>query len=168
MKEIVRERTFTWDAPAATAAAIFSRDHLEWLREMKDGIVPPPPAARLLGFEIEAVDDGRIVFTMQAEEWMSNPALVLHGGLMSALLDTVLTLSVMTKLPAKQYATTLDLHVHFVRPVMPNGQVVRAEGLAVHVGKSVATAEARAYDSAGKLVAHATTTLAIVDAGTRS
>ena len=164
MTDRVRERTFTWDPPMATASAIFNRYHLTWLREMKEGIVPPPPAARLLGFRIESVDDGRVVFSMRAEEWMSNPALVLHGGLMSALLDTVLTLSVMTKLPDDRYASTLDLHVHFVRPVTPNGEVVRAEGLAVHVGTTVATAEARAYGASGKLVAHATATLALLNA----
>lgn len=164
MKEILRERTFRWDAPSQTASAIFNRDHLTWLREMMDGVVPAPPAARLLGFDMESVDDGRVVFTMAAEEWMSNPALALHGGIMSALLDTVLTLSVMTKLPPHRYATTIDLHVQFVRPVKPDGGVVRAEGLAVHVGNTVATAEGRAFDAAGRLVAHATTTLAIVDA----
>ena len=163
MTDIVRERTFAWDPPGATASAIFNRDPMTWLREMKDGIVPAPPAARLLGFDIEAVDDGRVVFVMRAEEWMSNPALVLHGGLTSALLDTVLTLAVMTKLPPHKYATTLDLHVHFVRAVKPNGELLRAEGRAVHVGNTVATSEGRAYDEAGRLVAHATATLALLD-----
>lgn len=167
MKQIVRERTFSWDPPEATASQIFNRDHLRWLREMMDGVVPAPPAARLLGFTIESVDDGRVVFSMKAEEWMSNPALVLHGGLMSTLLDTVLTLAVTTKLPPHKFATTLDLHVHFVRSVKPDGGVVRAEGLAVHVGNTVATAEARAFDAAGRLVAHATTTLAVLEAPKR-
>src|ERR1700761_7111419 len=99
MKEIVRERSFTWDAPAATARAIFGRDPVAWLREMQEGIVPAPPAARLMGFEIIGVEAGRVQFSMRAEEWMSNPTGVIHGGLTSTLLDTVLTLAVQTKLP---------------------------------------------------------------------
>lgn len=165
MKEIVRERSFTWDAPSATAGAIFGRDHLTWMREMQSGAVPPPPAARLMGFDIETVEPGRVAFTMRAEEWMANPTGVIHGGLTSTLLDTVLTLAVTTQLPKERYCTTLDLHVHFVRPIAPDGEPVSGEGLAVHVGTNVATAEGRAHDSRGRLVAHATATLAILDAG---
>lgn len=164
MTEPERERTFTWEAPMATAGAMFNRDPLTWMREMKEGRIPAPPAARLLNFEIEEIESGRVVFSMKAEEWMSNPALVLHGGLTATILDTVLTLCVMTKLPPNRYATTLDLGVKFVRPVKPDGGIVRAEGIAVHVGTTVATSEARAYDGAGRLVAHATSTLALLDA----
>ncbi len=168
MKEIVRERSFTWDAPAATATAIFRRDPLTWMREMQTGSVPTPPAARLMGFDCVEVDDGRIVFTMRAEEWMANPTGVLHGGMVSTLLDTVLTLAVQSQLPKERYCTTLDLHVHMVRPILPNGQTVTGEGIAVHVGTTIGTAEGRAHDANGKLVAHATATLAILDVNGRS
>jgi uncharacterized protein (TIGR00369 family) len=97
----------------ATANAIFGRDHMAWMREMQAGDIPPPPAARLMGFDIEAVEPGRVVFTMRAEEWMANPTGVLHGGLTSTLLDTVLTLAVTTQLPKDRYCTTLDLHDAF-------------------------------------------------------
>lgn len=163
MKEIVRERNFTWESPAATANAIFGRDPVTWLREMQDGTIPPPPAARLMGFEITHAELGRVAFSMRAEEWMANPTGVIHGGLTSTLLDTVLTLAVQTKLPPERYCTTLDLNVHFVRPIVPDGQLVTGEGIAVHVGNTAGTAEGRAYDTAGKLVAHATATLAILE-----
>lgn len=168
MKEIVRERSFWWDPPTATATAIFGRDPVGWLREMQQGVIPPPPAARLMGFDITRAEAGRVEFTMRAEEWMANPTGVIHGGLTSTLLDTVLTLAVQTELQTDRYCTTLDLHVHFVRPIVPNGQLVRGEGFAVHVGTTVATAEGRAYDESGKLVAHATATLAILDANGRA
>ena len=164
MKQLARERTFTWHAPAATSAKIVGREPLVWLREMQAGATPPPPASHLMGFDIETVEEGHVVFTMAAEEWMANPTGVVHGGLTSTLLDTVLTLAVQMKLPPNRYCTTIDLHVQFVRPLAPNGERVRGEGHAVHVGKTVATAEGRAYDAAGKLVAHATATLAILEA----
>lgn len=163
MKEIVRERSFTWDSPMTTAKAIFGRDPVGWLREMQDGAIPQPPAAHLMGFEIVHAEAGRVAFSMRAEEWMANPTGVIHGGLTSTLLDTVLTLAVQSSLSPERYCTTIDLHVHFVRPIVPDGGVVKAEGVAVHVGNTVATAEGRAYDAAGKLVAHATATLAILD-----
>ncbi|HEX8805778.1 MAG TPA: PaaI family thioesterase, partial [Candidatus Aquilonibacter sp.] len=57
----------------------------------------------------------------------------------------------------------VDLHVHLVRPALPNGQRLVAEATAVHVGSTMATAEGRVTDSAGKLIAHGTGTFAIVD-----
>lgn len=36
---------------------------------------------------------------MRAEEWMCNPAAVVHGGMAATLLDTVVTLAVVPKLP---------------------------------------------------------------------
>jgi uncharacterized protein (TIGR00369 family) len=167
MKEIVRERNFTWDAPAATASAISGREPLSWMREMQAGIVPSPPASRFMGFDCTEVEPGRIVFTMRAQEWMANPTGVLHGGMVSTLLDTVLTLAVQTQLPKERYCTTIDLHVHMVRPIQPDGELVQAEGLAVHVGTTIATAEGRAHDARGRLVAHATATLAILDPNRR-
>jgi uncharacterized protein (TIGR00369 family) len=159
----MRERTFSWDPPLATAQAIFGRDHLEWMNDMKNGAVPAPPAARAMGFEIEAVELGRVAFSMRAHEWMANPAGVLHGGVTSMLLDTVLTLAVQTKLGPAQYCTTIDLHVHLVRPIPPDGEKITAVGSAVHVGSTVATSEGRAHDASGRLVAHATATFAVLD-----
>src|SRR5579863_88487 len=153
---VVRERTFTWDAPLTTARAIMGREPLHWLREMMEGKIPPPPAARLMDFGIEAIEDGRVVFSMPTGEWMTNPAGVIHGGMSSTLLDTVMTLAVNTKLPAARMATTLDLHVRFLRPLFPTGDRVLAEGLAIHVGQSVGTAEGRVHDAKGRLIAHAT------------
>ncbi len=163
MKELVRERSFTWDPPMATAKAIFGRDPVTWLREMQERLIPAPPFAHAMGFDIVQVDPGHVAFSMHAEEWMANPTGAIHGGATSTLLDTVLTLAVQTKLPPDRYCTTLDLHVQFVRPITPDGGIVRADGTAVHVGKTIGTAEGRAYDASGKLVAHASATLAILD-----
>jgi uncharacterized protein (TIGR00369 family) len=65
-------------------------------------------------------------------------------------------------LPQDRMATTVDLHVHMVRPALPNGQRIRAEASAVHVGANLATAEGRVLSSEGKLIAHGTGTFAII------
>jgi uncharacterized protein (TIGR00369 family) len=160
---IARERTLKWDPPGDTARAIVGREPLTWMREMMEGRIPPPPAARLMDFGIESVEAGKIVFSMHTHEWMSNPAGVVHGGMAATLLDTVMTLAVNSKLAPEKMCTTIDLQVRFLRPLFPTGEKVVGEGVAVHVGATLGTAEGRVFDANGKLVAHGTAALAIID-----
>ncbi|HTU82176.1 MAG TPA: PaaI family thioesterase [Candidatus Acidoferrales bacterium] len=139
-------------------------DGLTWLSQLKDGTVSAPPIVVSHGMRFEELEAGRVVFSMIAEPWMSNPVGVVHGGMPATLLDTVLTLCVVSRVPPGKVCQTLHLSVHYVRPVFPNGERLRAEGVAVHVGTTIGTSEARAYNHEGKLVAHGTATLAILDA----
>jgi uncharacterized protein (TIGR00369 family) len=166
VKQIARERTFTWTNPLELAARLFTDRGISWLRAMKARELPDPPIVSALGMEIESVEDGSVAFSMHAQEWMCNPAGVIHGGMTATLLDTVLTLAVMTKIPAGSSAQTIDMNIHYVRPVLPTGEKIVAEGKAVHVGTTIGTAEARVHDAAGKLIAHGTATLAIIDNAT--
>ncbi len=164
MKQMVREHSFRWDDPRSAWPAFASHPGIEVLRMMQRGEVPPPPLAQAFGFNIDVVEDGRVEFSMASQEWMCNPAGVLHGGIVASLIDTVLTLAVFTKLPAGKTATTVDLNVRYVRPLLPDGAVFRAVGIAVHVGATIATAEAKAYNAAGKLVSHGAASMALLDA----
>ncbi len=162
MNSTVRERRFTWHDPRDVARAIMGRPHLEWMGDMIAGNVPPPPFASTLGFVFEESERGRVRFSVEVHEWAANPAGVVHGGFTAALLDTVMTLAVTTKIPADRVATTLDLHLHYVRPLFPNGQKITAEATAIHTGATIGTAEGRILDADGRLIAHGTTTLAII------
>jgi uncharacterized protein (TIGR00369 family) len=165
MNPTLRERTFRWPAPSEVIVHAGRGEHLQWLRDMREGRVPAPPAAHAMGFEILSADEGRIVFSMRAEEWMANPMGVVHGGLITTLLDTVLTLAVLVKLPQDRVCTTIGLNVQFVRPVPATGETLAGEGGAVHVGKTIGTAEGRVLDARGRLIAHGTATMAIMPAG---
>jgi len=94
---------------------------------------------------------------------MCNPAVVVHGGMAATLLDTVLTLAVVSKLPRGKTAQTVQMNVNYVRPLLPTGEKAVAEGVALHLGKTIGTAEGRVHDARGKLIAHGTATLAILD-----
>ena len=162
MKNAVREKSFRWSDPRELGLRLAERDGLDWLQAMKAGELPPPPAAEALGFEIEEIGAGTAVFSMSAQEWMCNPAAVIHGGLIATLLDTVLTLAVVTKLPRGKSCQTVQLNLNFVRPLLPTGERVRAVGEAVHVGTTIGTAEGRVFNAAGKMIAHGTATLALL------
>lgn len=157
-----RERTFTWADPREVAREVIARPHAQWMQAMIDGTIPPPPFAKALDMCFESAEPGRVVFSALAHEWASNPVGVIHGGYTSSLLDSVLTLAVQTRLPDDRAATTVDLHVHLVRPMLPDGARITAEGIAVYVGSTLATAEGRVVDASGKIVAHGTGTFAII------
>lgn len=163
MKEVVRERTYTWADPIALAQRLFNVPPIEWLRASQAGDLPPAAIMSALGMQIEDVREGSIAFSFHAQEWMCNPAGVVHGGMTATLLDTVLTLAVMTSTPHGKTAQTIDMNVHYVRPVFATGEKIVAEGKAVHIGSTVATSEGRVHNAAGKLIAHGTATLAILD-----
>jgi len=137
---------------------------LEWLQSVMNGDLPPPPIVAALEMRPEEIDSGRVVFSMPAREWMCNPSGVVHGGMAATLLDTVLSLAVVSKLPKGKTCQTVQMNLNYVRPLLPTGERVTAEGIAVHAGTTLGTAEARLHDSRGRLIAHGTATLAILDA----
>jgi uncharacterized protein (TIGR00369 family) len=163
VKEIVRERTFTWTDPTALAQRLFDVPPIDWLKAAQAGEIPPAAVMSAIGMEIEDVREGSISFSFTAQEWMCNPAGVVHGGMTATLLDTVLTLAVMTNTPHGKTAQTIEMNVHYVRPVFATGEKIVAEGKTVHLGSTIATSEGRVHNAAGKLIAHGTATLAILD-----
>jgi uncharacterized protein (TIGR00369 family) len=157
-----RERTYTWADPLETAARVASLGGLEALRLIAAGELPPPPIAETLGFGAVVVDEGRAVFEIRPAEFHYNPIGVVHGGLALALLDSAMGCSVHSTLPAGVGYTTLEVKANFVRPLTAETGLVRCTGTVVHRGRTVATAEGRLEDEAGKLYAHGTSTLLIL------
>ena len=161
-----RERTVTWEDPLANARPVASMTGLEFLEAIRDGVIPQPPIARLLGFDgpVE-LSEGRAAFTVTPQEFHYNPIGVVHGGLAATLLDSAMGCAVQTTLPAGQAYTSLDLKVNFVRAVTGDTGLVRCEANVVHRGRTIATAEGRVVvEESGKLLAHGTATCLIVAA----
>jgi uncharacterized protein (TIGR00369 family) len=156
---MTRYRTVTWEDPAPVRIMGGVRSGLELMRAIAAGELPPPPVARLLGFDLVEVEEGRVVFAMPPAEEHLNPLGTVHGGVLSTLLDSAMGCAVHTTLPAGALYTTLELKVNFLRPALPGGGELRAEGRVVHAGGTVALAEAQIVDAVtGKLIAHATST----------
>jgi uncharacterized protein (TIGR00369 family) len=156
--ERLRSRSFSWEDPAATAAAALELPGLECMQAIVDGTLPPPPIARLLDFEIVEVQDGRALFAMRPAEWMYNPIGSVHGGIAATILDSCMGCAVHTTLEAGVGYTTTDLQVRYIRAMSDTTGRVLAEGRVVHRGKRTATAEGRLFvESDERLLAHGTT-----------
>jgi uncharacterized protein (TIGR00369 family) len=157
-----RVRTVTWSDPLDGAEVARTLSGLEYLQAMVRGELPPPPIAQLLGFTLVEVERGRAAFGVAPAEYHYNPIGAVHGGLAATLLDSAMACAVHSTLPADTRYTTLDMTVHFVRPVTADTGPMRCEGEVVHVGSRVATAQGRLVDAAGKLYAHATETCLVL------
>jgi len=157
-----RVRTVTWEDPQVSRRDAAAISGLDYLVAIKDGRIPQPPAARLLGYRLSEVERGRAVFELEPAEYHYNPFATVHGGVTGTLLDSAMTAAVLSTLGVGLACSTLELKVNFVRPIAGGVGVVRAEGKVLHLGSSIATAEGKLLDGAGKLYAHAVTTCAIV------
>ena len=157
-----RSRTITWTDPAQSRFRGRNLSGYERLIAIQRGELAPPPAAALLGMELDEVEPGRTVFSMLADEVHENPMGTMHGGIVATLVDTAMGCALSSRLPADAGFTTLELKTNFVRAITPATGRIFAEGTVVHAGGRVATTEARVHDSNGTLYAHATSTCLIL------
>jgi uncharacterized protein (TIGR00369 family) len=105
--------------------------------------------ARHIKLRVEEIEPGRAVLYVDVEEIHLNGSGSLHGGVYASLLDTGMGLS-LASLVGLRVATT-QMNVHFLGPVREGRITCRTE--VVHSTRRTATAEGRAYDEEGNLVA---------------
>ncbi|GAC1542724.1 MAG: PaaI family thioesterase [Ramlibacter sp.] len=136
---------------------------LDVLRRMLAGDLPYPSISQTLDFLLLEVDEGRALFQGTPGPAHLNPMGGIHGGWYATLLDSALGCAVHTRMPAGRGYTTAELGVNLVKAIGPKAPRVRAEGKVLHVGRQLATAEARLYGPDGTLYAHATTTCLVFE-----
>lgn len=154
-----RTRTYSWDDPLALRDALAERSGLELMQLMVSGELPPPPIAQTLGFALVEAERGRAVFECVPAEYHYNPIGIVHAGLAMTLMDSAMGLAYVTTLDEPQGWTTLEVKANFTRALIAETGLVRCTGTIVHPGRRVATTEARLEDTAGRLYAHATSTI---------
>jgi uncharacterized protein (TIGR00369 family) len=157
-----RSLTVTWQDPFAAFEAGKKLAPIEHLRAIRDGRIPDPPIARLLGMRLVKVELGEAVFELMPAEHHYNPIGVVHGGVAFTLLDSAMGCCVQSTLAAGKGYTTLEMKANLVRAVTLQTGLVRASARIVHAGSRTATAEARVEDASGKLYAHGTSTCLIL------
>jgi uncharacterized protein (TIGR00369 family) len=138
-----------------------SMDGFEQLQAIFDGRLPGAPIADLIGLDGFGGERGAIHVELVPRHDHYNPIGSVHGGVISALLDTACGCSVHSTLAPGELYTSLDLTVKFLRQVTVDSGRLRCEGSVVQRGRRTALAQAHLYDAQARLVAHATSTCMI-------
>ena len=104
------------------------------------------PHCRLLGMRLDEVRRGNGMMSLGYDERLiGNPRTrVLHSGVITALLDTLCGLVVMTRIPEGTPLATLDLRIDYLRPATP-GETIRATAECYRVTANVAFVRGAAF-----------------------
>ncbi|OAF13858.1 PaaI family thioesterase [Bradyrhizobium neotropicale] len=157
-----RERVVDWQVPAPVAKAAMGFSGMDAMLGIRDGRLPPPPFAKLIGFTMAVVEPGRIVMELEPREDLENTIGLLHGATAAALLDTAMGCAISTRLGAGQGSVTLDLKLTFLRPLSVRSGLVSAEGKVIKLGRRTSYTEGFVRDGKGALAVHATATFSMI------
>jgi len=136
---------------------------LEFVQGLATGALPLNTIAQTLGYDVAEAASGRVVVTAEPTGAHLNPAGTVHGGLAATLLDSCMGLAVQSTLDKGVGQTTLEFKISLVRPITPETGTIKAEGVVMHRGRRVGTAEGHLTDGKGRLLAHGTTTCLIFE-----
>jgi uncharacterized protein (TIGR00369 family) len=125
------------------------------------------PHAVSLGMKLEELEEGIAVISMPYDEKLiGDPETgVVHGGAVSALMDTCCGAAVMSHPSNPAGTATIDLRIEYLRAATP-GQTITTRAHCYHVTRSVAFVRATAVDEdRDNPVASATGTFTVEDKG---
>jgi uncharacterized protein (TIGR00369 family) len=92
-----------------------------------------------------------------------NPLGIVHGGWALTLIDSAAGCAAHTLLPAGASYATIETKANFSRPIAEDSGRVRAKGRAIGRGRRIISCEARVVDAQGRLLAHGTSTLMVLE-----
>ncbi len=122
------------------------------------------PFTAFIGAEMEELREGYARLSLVLREHHTNPNGVMHGGVITSLMDEALgqVVAAARGLETIQVAphSTVEMNASFLAAARPGDRVV-VEGRVLRLGKSIAFGEAEARRGDGELIAKGRLTFAI-------
>tara|TARA_X000000368_G_C22572492_1_gene511418 strand:- start:64 stop:492 length:429 start_codon:yes stop_codon:yes gene_type:complete len=110
------------------------------------------PFSKYIGLKLERIGNGKAIMTMPYQKnLVGDPQTgVLHGGVITTLLDSCCGAAVMTAGDPKTSTATIDLRIDYMRPAKPE-RTITAEAMCYRVTNSVVFVRANAQDGTKKI-----------------
>jgi acyl-coenzyme A thioesterase 13 len=125
--------------------------------EAKD--TSPSPFGRWINGKLIAAEKGKLTVDVLLRDEFANPAGIVHGGVLGGIIDEVIGMTTFT-LGREGFFVAVNLNLDFLRPGKI-GETVRVEAEVIREGKTMVHAECKIYNNEGKLMAKATSNLAL-------
>ena len=110
-------------------------------------------AVRGMGFAVERVEVGLVIFTMRVRQRHRQMHGVVHGGILAMLADTVAAIAAYTTVPRGTEIATIEMKINFLEAVA-EGEI-RAEGRVLRTGRNFVVTECEIRNQNGTLAAKA-------------
>jgi uncharacterized protein (TIGR00369 family) len=113
------------------------------------------PFAHLLQLELGEMKRGYANLHLQVRDDLRQNNGVVHGGVIASLVDSAAAFAVLTLLEKDQTSTTVDLTIHYLRPLL-SGQST-AQARVVRAGRRIMVITVDVLDETKTLIATALT-----------
>jgi uncharacterized protein (TIGR00369 family) len=124
--------------------------------------IPTPQCSQLLGWHLldARPTDGWIRIGFEGKREFCNPAGLIQGGILCAMLDDTMGPAVFILTDGRLYTATISVTVNYLAPAKV-GQII-GEATVVKLGSTVAFIEGRLLDPSGTILATSTTNARLV------
>ncbi len=140
-----------------------ARPDLDYIAKIFENI----PHCRAMGMKVVELRHGKgFMYIDYSKRLVGNPETrVVHGGVITALLDTIGGIVVMSSVPENTPIATLDLRIDYLRPATP-GKRILASAECYRVTENIAFVRGLAYhDIDGNPIANCTGTYMLGSTG---
>lgn len=119
---------------------------LDTMRQNMVKVISLVPWAKEIGMQVDALERGKVSGKLVwSEHLVGDPETgVLHGGVITSMLDNLGGMAVVSALDTFRATATLDLRIDYMRPA-EKGFDIAGEAECYHVTKTVAFINARAF-----------------------
>lgn len=123
------------------------------------------PISVLFGFDVHDATEadrelGRAVVELPVDNRLHNPMGRVHGGVLAALADAAMGIAFGRTLDEGQDFSTIDLHIHFMRPVVSKKLI--ATGELIQRGLRIGFVQCKIVDERGRLICQSTCSCTVV------
>ena len=124
--------------------------------EFTEEIWKRSPFIKLLGLEIEKIENGMCISRLQIKDTLLNKHSVVHGGVIYSMADISMGVAVYSTLKNNEETSTVEIKINYMKPAKTS--LLTCEAKILKKGKNIAVLEAEIRSGESALIAKALVT----------